>query len=317
MFTKFTSIEKMSDAWVQMTKQQILEIKFRSKIKLHGTNAGVRREGDEFFFQKRTSDVTPLADNAGFASWAITVPWGSAKTDKKDYIVYGEWAGAGVQKQDAVSDTPKHFYVFAVMLGDQMITEPSLIVDFVPDHKQISVLPWFDEPTSIKLTDNAGAKVFADRLSADVDKIGEEDPYIKDKYNVSGGGEGLVVSPWDESGVVPAWFYNTFTFKVKSQAHIGGKSKGLKASIYVEVPASVMDFVDTFVTEPRMEQMVNTFLDGSYNNKGIATFLSELNKDILKESVNELAAMGGVDWKIISKEISKRGVAWFKSKSSM
>lgn len=78
-FKKFTSIDKFADSWLMMQKQEIGKMQFRSKVKLHGTNAGVRIIDGKVFYQKRTGDVTPLADNAGFASFAYTVNW---KTDQ-------------------------------------------------------------------------------------------------------------------------------------------------------------------------------------------------------------------------------------------
>lgn len=309
-FKKFASIDKFADSWLMMQKQEIGQLQFRSKIKLHGTNAGVRITDGEVFYQKRTGDVTPLADNAGFASFAYTVDW---KTDK-DVIIYGEWAGPGVQKSDAVCRIPqKMFFVFGVLFDEFMITEPELIREFVPEHDRIMVLPWFDEPTAIDSDNVESAKALSVRLDNDVKAIGDEDPFIKEYFDVSGAGEGLVVSPYFEEGKVPLWMFNTFTFKVKSEAHLVQKTKSPNSSVYIEIPGSVKDFCDQFVTDNRCEQMVAEHLDGSYAMQGMGTFLKQLNADILKESKNEFAELG-VDWKMVAKEINKRAVAWMKEK---
>ena len=309
-FKKFTSIDKFADSWLHMQKQEIGQLKFRSKIKLHGTNAGVRIKDGEVFYQKRTGDVTPLADNAGFASFAYTVDW---KTNQ-DIIIYGEWAGPGVQKSDAICMIPqKMFFVFGVLVEDHMITEPALIREHIPYHERIMILPWFDEPTTIDSLDVSTAKNLSARLDADVKAIGDEDPFVKEHFNVSGAGEGLVVSPYFEEGAVPLWMFNTFTFKVKSEAHLVQKTKSPNSSIYIEIPGSVKDFCDQFVTDNRCEQMINDHLAGSYAMQGMGTFLKELNADILKESKNEFAELG-VDWKMVAKEINKRAVAWMKEK---
>jgi hypothetical protein len=157
------------------------------------------------------------------------------------------------------------------------------------------------------------AKNLSARLDADVKEIGNEDPYIKELFDVSGVGEGLVVSPYFKEGSVPLWLYNTFTFKVKSDAHLVQKTKSPNSSIYIEIPGSVKDFCDQFVTDNRCEQMVNEHLAGSYAMQGMSTFLREINADILKESKNEFAELG-VEWKLVNKELSKRVVIWFKSK---
>lgn len=309
-FKKFTSIDKFADSWLMMQKQEIGKMQFRSKIKLHGTNAAVRITNGEIFYQKRTDDITPLADNAGFASFAYTVNW---KTDE-DIIIYGEWAGPGVQKSDAICMIPqKMFFVFGVLWQDHMITEPNLIREHVPYHERIMILPWFDEPTTIDSLDVESAKALSVRLDNDVQAIGNEDPFVKEHFDVSGAGEGLVVSPYFDEGVVPLWIFNTFTFKVKSEAHLVQKTKSPNSSVYIEIPGSVKDFCDQFVTDNRCEQMVSEHLGGSYALQGMGTFLKELNADILKESKNEFAELG-VDWKMVAKEINKRAVNWIKGK---
>lgn len=319
-FRKFTSIDKFADSWIQMQKQEIGELQFRSKIKLHGTNAAVRVVNGEAFYQKRTGDITPLADNAGFASFAHTVGWNTSK----DYIIYGEWAGPGVQKSDAVCLIPKKtFFVFGLLLLDQsvpepeqmMITEPTFIKQVLPQHEQIVTIPWFDEPTLVDSTRVETAKDLSNRLDQDVRKIGDEDPLVKELFGISGAGEGLVVSPIDSSRNhgVPLWMFNTFTFKVKSEAHLVQKTKSPNASVYIEIPGSVKDFCDQFVTDNRCEQMVQEHLNGSYAVQGMGTFLRELNADILKESKNEFAELG-VDWKMVAKEINARAVKWLKAK---
>ena len=311
-FKKFTSIGKFADTWIQMQKQEISTLTFRSKIKLHGTNAGVRIQDGEVAFQKRTDDVTVMSDNAGFASWASTVDWNT----ETDCVIYGEWAGPGVQKSDAICLIPeKMFFVYAVAHGNFMITEPSIISEFVPIHDRIKVLPWFDEPTTVSNVDEA--KAFAETLDKKVQAIGDEDPYVKEMFDIPGAGEGLVVCPYvDAITTVESWLYNTFVFKVKSEAHLVQKTKSPNASVYIEIPGSVFEFCDQFVTDNRCEQMVTEHLNGSYAPQGIATFLKELQLDILKESKNEFAELG-VDWKMVSKEISKRAVKWMKEKHSI
>ena len=310
-FKKFTSIGKFSDAWYQMQRQEINEIEFRGKIKLHGTNAAIRVQDGEIFFQKRTADVTIGKDNAGFASFASDVKWSTSR----DYIIYGEWAGQGVQKSDAISLIGKKmFFVFGVQVGDIMITEPDMILDYMPDDERVTVLPWFhSESTSVRLDTVNQTRAFAELLDLQVKSIGNEDPYVKDMFGISGVGEGLVVTPTStENGFVPIELFNTYSFKVKSEAHLVQKTKGPNSSIYVEIPGSVNDFVEQFVTDNRCEQMVAEHLNGDYAMQGISTFLKVLTEDIIKESKNEFAEMN-VDWKFISKQISKQGVQWFKS----
>ena len=322
MFKKFTSIEKFSDIWFKIQKQGIDDIMLRSKIKLHGTNGGVRIVDGEVTAQKRTSDITPLADNAGFAFWVSNIDW---KVDK-NIVIYGEWAGPGIQKSDAISLTDrKRFYVFGILLLDietsrlnqapNYVICPELIKEYLPDSDDIHVLPWFDEYYTLYGSDVNTARDLQDLLEAQVKSIGDEDPYVKDLYGISGTGEGLVIAPYDFSGIVNQGIHNSFVFKVKSEAHAVKKTKSA-ASVFVEVPSSVKDFANDFVTDARCQQMVDEHCDGSYSPKDIGVFLKNLNQDILKESKNELAGLD-IEWKQVAKEINKKAVAWFQGKNKV
>lgn len=312
-FTKFTSIEKFSDIWKMAQKQNIGKIQMRSKIKLHGTNAGIRIYDGTVQPQKRTEDVNILADNAGFAFWAGKVDW---KTNK-NVIIYGEWAGPGVQKSDAVSQIDrKRFFVFGALLsGEEYVIEPDHLAELVPDHPDIHIIPWYNESWELDSNNVETARALGAYLEAEVPKIGDEDPYIKELFGVSGAGEGLVTGPYDPSGKLPYWMFNTFVFKVKSEAHLAQKTNKL-ASFKVEVPGSVKDFAKMFVTPARCEQMIAENCGGSLSPKVIGDFLKAINADILKESVNELKEMN-VEWKMIAREINNEALAWFKAQNTI
>jgi len=315
-FKKFTSIEKFSDAWFKMQKYNTGKLLFRSKIKLHGTNGGVRITDGEVTAQKRSEDVTPLKDNAGFALWVSHQEWNLSE----NVIIYGEWAGPGIQKSDAISKTDrKRFYVFGILLLDEdpcgmnYIVEPGVIRLHLPSNENIVILPWFDEPMTVDGNDVNTAKAVQQILEDQVKKIGDEDPFVKERYGVSGTGEGLVIGPYDASGTVNQSIFNSFVFKVKSEAHAVSKTKSA-ASVYVEVPESVKSFADTFVTDARCQQMIDEHCEGSMAPKVIGVFLKNINQDILKESKQELAGLD-IEWKMVAKEINKKALAWFQQKN--
>lgn len=324
-FKKFTSIEKFSDVWEKAQKYDLGKKLLRSKIKLHGTNAGVRIADGVVTAQKRTSDVTIEHDNAGFAQWVSTVNW---KRDQ-NVIIYGEWAGPGVQKSDAISLIEgNRFFVFGVLLLDlatlpkdwenpvaNYVIEPELIKEYLPEHQNIFVLPWFDSPMPLDSNRVQTARDIQYRVEAQIEAIGNEDPYVKAEFGISGSGEGLVIAPYDESGIVNIDVYNTYVFKVKSEAHAVKKTKN-PAAIRTEVPDSVKDFANTFVTHARCQQMLDENCEGSLSPKVIGSFLKALNQDILKESKAELAEME-VEWKLIAKEINRKAVAWFNRQNKI
>lgn len=317
-FKKFTSIEKFSDVWHKAQRFDIGEMLMRSKIKLHGTNGGIRIVDGMVTAQKRTSDLAIGSDNAGFAFWASNVNW---KTDK-NVIIYGEWAGPGVQKSDAICLTDrKRFYVFGVLLLDvsdeeaNYVIEPELIAEYLPDEETIVVLPWFNEPMKLDSDRVDTARAIQDQMNKDVEEIGNEDPFIKEMFDISGAGEGLVTAPYCSSGVINQAHYNTYVFKVKSDAHAVKKTKS-PANIFVEIPDSVKDFANDFVTDARCQQMIDEHCEGSMSPKMIGAFLKALNADIIKESTNELAGLD-VEWKMVAKEINKKALTWFKGKNEV
>ncbi|QGH74664.1 RNA ligase 2 [Bacteriophage DSS3_VP1] len=315
-FRKFTSINKFSDAMHQMYRQDVDTLRYRQKIKLHGTNAAVRVIGNDVSFQKRRSDVSIGADNAGFAFWASHIDWiTSTSSEDEAYIIDGEWAGPGVQKSDAVTLTDKkRFYVFGVRELESGITvyDPDLIRNYVPEHEDIVILPYHGGYFDVFNDNHESKKFYAESMNRMVDQIGECDPFIKEMFGVEGAGEGLVGFPITDEGFIPTDTYNTFVFKAKSEAHRVQKTK-VAAKVAVDIPDCAFEFVDSFVTENRMNQMVEEFCGGEFTSQNIGPFLKALSQDVMKESTNELAA-AGLEWKQVNKLINKKGVDWFKAK---
>lgn len=115
-------------------------ITFTGTVKIHGTNAGVCSDGVETWAQSRNNIITPENDNAGFATWAykeraaladiLERIRGRMNVAEGDIVaVYGEWAGANIQKGVAVSGLPKFFTVFGVRVisGDKYSWVPTTL----------------------------------------------------------------------------------------------------------------------------------------------------------------------------------------------
>jgi len=79
-------------------------------VKIHGTNSGIGKLNGEIFYQSRNRELTPEDDNYGFAKAMSKIDW--ATKIPEGYIIFGEWAGKGVQKKVGVSQLPKTFYPF-------------------------------------------------------------------------------------------------------------------------------------------------------------------------------------------------------------
>lgn len=327
-FTKFTSIESFAHVF---RGQEFYDTKavvnYGAKIKLHGTNAAVRITPDrEVVAQSRSRDITPENDNAGFAKWVHdkAAEWATCKAVsgmRTDVIFFGEWAGKGIQKTDAVTKLDqKYFFVFAIQIGDQMITTPADIEERIPDLDDVVVLPWdmvFE--TEVNYNDPDACQTFADLLNEKVAEVGERDPFIYGIFGVDGPGEGWVVSPICNPGEDPlegnlaVYWYNVLAFKVKTDAHMVQKTKKA-ASKDIEVPEGVPEFVEMFVTPARCEQGVTEACNGEAMPENTGYFLKWIGQDVKKESVQELAD-AGLGWKDVSRHVTQAARQWYLDKT--
>lgn len=328
-FNKFTSIESFAHVYRgQEFWDNRAVVRYGAKIKLHGTNAAVRVTSGGAIpatvtAQSRARDITTETDNCGFARWVADneEAWLSTSAEgAPDITFYGEWAGKGIQKGDAVTKLDqKYFFIFAIQIEDKMITTPIDIEDFIPDLDDVIVLPWdmiFEQ--EVNFNDADQCQSFADLLNEQVKRVGEQDPFIRGIFGVDGPGEGWVISPICNPGSDPldgdldVYWYNVLAFKVKTDAHMVQKTKK-KVSKDIEVPAGVVELVDMFVTPARCEQGL-TEIGGDAVMSNTGNFLKWLGQDVKKESEIELAD-AGLEWKDVTKHVTKAAQVWFMAKT--
>jgi len=325
-FNKFTSIESFAHV---VRGQDYFDnkavVRYGAKIKLHGTNAAVRVDKYGVHAQSRSRDITPDMDNAGFAAWvkANEDAWlHTSRADDPPITFFGEWAGKGIQKGDAVCNLDdKYFFIFAVEITDVMYVDPVMIEDMIPDLDDVLVLPWdmmFETP--LDFNDKLACQSFADLLHEQVQRVAEQDPFIYGIFGVDGPGEGWVLSPLYnpdggtmEDGYIDRHWYNYLTFKVKTEAHSVQKTKKA-ASAQIEVPDGVVEFVDMFVTTARCEQGVTEACGGEAIPERTGAFLKWIGQDIKKESVIELAD-AGLEWKDVTKHVTQAARTWYLAKA--
>jgi len=284
-------------------------ITFRSKVKLHGTNAGVRIYADgRVVAQKRTDDISVEDDNAGFAAWVDTMHeyfsfLGLALADKNSFVVlHGEWAGPGVQKKAAVASIPeKAFFVFSMETKDGHVVEPEALQAFLETEEglpaRVHVIPWHSLEVSIDFNDREDAEKLAERMNEAVAQIDKIDPYIKDLYGIEGVGEGLVFYPRGENFLtLRAHNGLSLLFKVKGTSH-GEKGAGKAARTSAVPSAGAMEFARTHVHEDRLEQGLQAVCGTELPTmKHIGPFLGWIGRDVEKETIDEREA-SGLDWK--------------------
>lgn len=321
-FRKWKSINKFADAVKLANRNGIRNGVVSFKIKLHGTNAGIRLiDQTGLRAQKRSSDVFPDNDNAGFARWVQDNVIRTSITTNDGWIIYGEWAGKGVQKSDAVSEVAKDFYVFGLYdpATDTVVVEPENVQTILATlvETDMKVLPWYQEMKCvINFTETKSCQDLIDWAVNEVDKhIAKCDPYIKDIYGVEGPGEGLVgyltQAFYLDGGPVPAEYMMEYTFKVKTDEHTVQKNKK-KNNVGIEKPEGTEDFVQTFVTEARCQQMLDQ-IGGEADRKKTGDFLKAIMTDIHKESVNEIL-IADFEFKDVAKYVQTAARIWFFNK---
>lgn len=321
-FRKWKSIDKFSDAYVKAQKFGVKNFKYRGKIKLHGTNAGIHFEDGVMYPQKRSDFITIGNDNAGFAAFVNNLVINSTA---KDMIVYGEWAGPGVQKSDAVTQiSQKSFFVFSIfdLETETMIVEPREIDAILEpifgsmEEQRIYILPWYTEELELDFTRQANCQTFIDNVMKEVDDvIAKEDPYIKQVFDKSGPGEGLVMygtfgefidgSPLEEDLVFD------YIFKAKTESHSVQKEKN-RNHVAPERPEGIDDFIEMFFTENRFEQMLNQ-IGGEATKEKTGQFMKAIMSDVYKESQQEVL-IADFEWKDVPKYAAPVAKTWWFKK---
>lgn len=309
------------------------KVTYMAKCKLHGTNAAVQVHNDlNLVPQSRTSLLSIGNDNCGFARW-VSDHIDQWLTGSPGYIYFGEWIGSGVQKGVACSQLiEKQFAVFAARKitennGSQLDvdnSENSLMVSPEELSKITSVvhglhiLPWYSAPgitvpASITIDWLASVEELAkqvDEINSWVNAVEINDPWIDEVFGIKGIGEGLVFYPVSTEHRSLADF-NNLVFKAKGSAH-KNIMKSAPAQIDASTASSIDDFVNMVLTVARLEQGVTIVNGGvlSFDMKQTGNFVTWIQNDIKKETVDELEA-SGLTYEQVSKSIAMKARAWY------
>ena len=303
-------------------------LQFRPKIKLHGTNAGVRIEQDgTVVAQARNDDRTE--GHFGFAQWVkdnetyFRALGDQCLTPKHEgMIVYGEWAGPGVQAKVAVSQIPeKQFFVFAIRIAmiqeddrilSSWITHP-VNIGRVLNHVQadlpetLHIIPWHSETITITFSDHDDLDKNAELMNAEVEAIDAIDPYIKAKFGIEAHGEGLVYYPITKNPTLFTSDLERLCFKVKGASHQKGNGGEKKAKVGLKVSPGAYSFADDHVHDARLAQAIEAVVpEGEQvENKHVGLIIGWVCKDIADETQLELEA-SGLTWKGVQGVIAAR-----------
>lgn len=317
------------------------KVRYLAKVKLDGTNAAVIISPNssvnpiaapkaEVLAQSRTKIITPSDDNMGFARWVKSQEEAWSKLAQKDVelIIFGEWAGIGIQKNVAISQiSSKIFAVFCLIFKDHktgnvwLESDPASIKKMVYGVPNVYVLPWFKqgEENFTTTIDWLGTpeqlQPELDRINTAVLEVENCDPWVKENFQVEGIGEGLVFYPL--VGDVPNMWqtFSDWLFKAKGEKHKTVKQSA-PAQLDPETASSVKGFADLVLTEARLEQGAKAVSGDvvTYDMKLIGKFLDWVSKDVKKETTAELEA-SKLTWEQVNKVVANQARQWYLAKS--
>jgi hypothetical protein len=296
---------------------------FEGTVKLHGTNASVvLSPSGEMYAQSRENIITVEKDNAGFAFFV--------EENKRDFtnmvryaaflnkelrishpytIIYGEWCGGSIQKGVALNGLSKMFVVFGIAFSDEegnkVYAQQHTIDNVVVQADSLSIKNIYDFQT-FEITIDFNQPLLSQNTLGELTLAVEQECPVARQLGISGVGEGIV---W--RCVTPGYEDSAFWFKVKGEKHSASRVKTL-AAVDVEKVTSIAGFVDTVLTDSRLQQGVDFLVESQLTPepRNIGTFLSWVNRDVLKEEADTMAE-SGIKMKEVGKELQRKARTWF------
>ncbi len=316
----FHNVRKLIRTYPELCNGALL-VKYRGKVKLHGTNSAICLTSNGIYAQNRTQIITPQKDNVGFAAWVESVKDKLVRTYEcigHDTVVYGEWVGPGINKGTAAHKIKnKIFAIFAAYQPEieKFTTDPFflrlMLLGMLPI-PDVYILPWQTNELTVSWTRPVEElQSTVDALNKAVSEVEACDPWVKDMFDIEGLGEGLVYYPVSAKHEGRKCF-SDLAFKAKGRKH---KVVATKRPVQVdpEVAKSIEEFVNLVVTEARLEQGVAEACNVEFNTSHIGKFIGFVTKDCNKECQDELEA-SNLKWKQVSKSIANKARNWYLRK---
>jgi hypothetical protein len=242
-------------------------IRFKGTVKLHGTNAGVAQDvNGEVWYQSRKNIITPQRDNAGFAVFAesnkdfFVDMINNIRVDEnltnETVVVFGEWAGKGIQKGIAIAELEKMFVIFAVKVvvdnndeGSNYYLHEDKWKHFnAPERRIYNINDFESYYVDIDFNNPDNARNTMIEIMESVEKecpVGRAFGLKPGENNITG-----------EGNVWQGWYNNKrYIFKVKGEKHSSSKVKKI-AAVDIEKMNSINEFVEYTVTENRLNQAI-------------------------------------------------------------
>lgn len=290
-------------------------LKFIGTVKLHGTNAGVCYTPNEgVVAQKRKSllRVDELNTHMNFNAFVkvehkaffenlMKDLWELCCVSNEQIILYGEWAGEGIQKGVAISSLKKSFYVFGCKVFNKETDENKWIdtskLRF--DNDRVYNINQFQ---TFEIDIDFNNPGFSQNKLIEITNSVEKECPVSKELGISGIGEGVVWTSF--------WNGEKYIFKVKGEKHSTSKVKTL-ASINPEILKNINDFVEYSCTINRINQGIKEV--NAIDKKDMPNLLKWVSNDIITEE-SDVLANSGLEWKNVAKECNNRVRQIFFSK---
>lgn len=275
-------------------------LKFQGTVKLHGTNTGIVKYADgRIEFQSRERVLSLDEDNAGFMNSMVSKDLNFLFDNFQfnDYCaIYGEWCGGNIQKGVALNNLEKMLVIFGIKVDDQWVPIPNDLYDNSNNIYNILQFPTFEVDIDFNKPEESQNKLI--ELTIDVENCCPVGKY----FGVEGIGEGIVFTCVDNQSL---------RFKSKGEKHSVSKVKKLNP-IDTEVLESITEFVESTVTQGRLEQGISYFKENfvEIDSKNTGLFLKWIVGDVLKEESDTLQA-SGLDEKKVKAAIVTKARMWF------
>lgn len=289
----YPSIEQFRSVCKELAFKEGNDIKpvinFKGTVKLHGTNASVALDKKGMYVQSRSRVITPVCDNAGFASFVESkkevfesllkqVKSDHVVSDDDTIVIYGEWAGQGIQQGVGINNVPKSFFIFDILVTNESGQKWLDIQPYaVPEHNIYNIEHFNVWQMEI---DFNNPELYQNDLADITYNVEAECPVTK-SFGFSGIGEGVV---WKAE-------YNghRYIFKVKGEKHSSSKVKVL-AKVDVEKINSVVAFAQYAVTESRLNQAIENVFNGEpLDIRKMGDVIRWVINDVHKEESDTLA----------------------------
>lgn len=300
-------------------------LKFIGSIKLHGTNSAVVFDikNEIVYYQSRENVISPLKDNAGFATYMASKqpeiveyvkryfsvePY--SPTHKYDLmILFGEYCGGNIQKGVAINGLPKMFVLFDVKYINtetqamEWLSKRHLERFYIHD---LNIRNIYEFETYEIDIDFKNPELSQNQL-IDMTIAVEDMCPVGKAFDKEGVGEGIVfkcISPGydDNSG---------FWFKSKGEKHSNSKVKTI-AAVDTEKIQNIKQFVENYVTDNRCWQSIDKLKEAHkpLTRSSLGDFIRWIHNDIIKEELDTILA-NGFEVKELGSPIANKAREWF------